>query len=217
MIAATDGVMDQTHEHTLLAKQIGIKHLVVFINKIDVADAETVDLVEMEAREMLTTAGFDGNRLPVVRGSALCALNGSRSDIGSDAIHRLLNEIDTYIPTPIRDLDKPFVLPIERIFSVPNRGTVVRGILEQGVLGKGDKCEILGFDRVFKAAVTSLEMCYQTLEVAQAGDQVSALLRGVQRDDLKRGMILAKPGCLKLVDHVSESGCFVWVPIGISI
>lgn len=204
MIAATDGVMAQTLEHTLLAKQIGVKHLVVFINKIDVAEAEIVDLVELEAREMLTTAGFDGSNLPFVRGSALCALQDSHADIGSEAIHRLLDAVDTHIPTPTPDLDKPFVLPVERIFSVPSCGTVVRGILEQGVLAKGDKCEILGYHRVFKTSVTSLEMCYKELDRAQAGDQVSAVLKGMQRDDLKRGMVLAKPGALKLVDYVCE-------------
>lgn len=197
--------MAQTLEHTLLAKQIGIKHLVVYINKIDVADAEITDVVEMETREMLTTAGFDGNSSPIVRGSALCALEDEHPEIGCESIFKLLNEIDTYISTPVLDLDKPFLLPIERIFSIPNRGTVVRGILEQGILEKGDKCEILGYSKVFKSAVTSLEMCYRTLDQARAGDQVSALLRGVQRDDLKQGMILAKPGVLKLVDHV----CFM--------
>lgn len=202
VIAATDGVMAQTLEHTLLAKQIGIKHLVVYINKADVADTEICDLVEMETREMLTTAGFDGNSLPIVRGSALCALEDKRPDIGCESIFKLLNEIDTHIPTPVLDLDKPFVLPIERIFSIPSRGTVVRGILEQGILEKGDKCEILGYNKVVKTAVTSLEMCYRTLDQARAGDQVSALLRGVQRDELKRGMMLAKPGVLKLTDYV---------------
>lgn len=186
----------------MLAKQLGLKHLVVFINKIDMVDADMIDLVEMEAREMLATAGFDGDNLPIVRGSALSALNYERPEIGSEAILKLLSEIDSYIPTPVFDLDKPFVLPIERIFSVPKIGTVVRGILEQGTIKKGDKCEVLGYGDTRRTAAVSLEMCYRTLDQAIAGDQVSVSLRSLQRDDLKRGMVLSKPGFLKLVDHV---------------
>lgn len=197
----------------MLAKQSGIEHLVVFINKVDAADAQMIELVELEAREMLTTAGFDGDSLPIICGSALSALNDEQPEIGSEAINKLLCEIDSYIPTPVLDLDKPFVLPIERVFSVPKVGTVVRGILEQGTMKKGDKCDILGYGDVLRSTIISLEICYGSLDEAIAGDQVSAALRGTQRDDLKRGMVLAKPGCLKLVDHVCYKVSYLFIRI----
>lgn len=187
VVAATDGVMPQTREHLLLAKQIGVEHLVVFINKVDAADKEMVELVEMEIRELLTQMGFDGDKVPIVTGSALCALEGKNPDIGAESVLKLLQEVDSYIPTPIRELDKPFLLPVEHVYSIPGRGTVVTGRLERGVLKKGNDCEFVGFSKVLKSTVTGVEMFHQILEEAQAGDQVGALVRGVKRDDIKRG------------------------------
>ncbi|KAJ3643510.1 hypothetical protein Zmor_026217 [Zophobas morio] len=204
VVAATDGVMPQTREHLLLAKQIGVEHLVVFINKVDAADKEMVELVEMEIRELLTQMGFDGDKVPIVTGSALCALEGKNPDIGAESVLKLLQEVDSYIPTPIRELDKPFLLPVEHVYSIPGRGTVVTGRLERGVLKKGNDCEFVGFSKVLKSTVTGVEMFHQILEEAQAGDQVGALVRGVKRDDIKRGMVMAKPGTVKSYDHVES-------------
>ncbi|CAH1153856.1 unnamed protein product [Phaedon cochleariae] len=208
VVAATDGVMPQTREHLLLAKQIGVTHLVVFINKVDAADKEMVELVEMEIRELLTEMGFDGDNIPIVSGSALCALEGKNPEIGSEAILKLLAEVDSYIPTPVRELDKPFLLPVENTYSIPGRGTVVTGRLERGVLKKGADCEIVGYNKVLKTVVTGVEMFHKILEEAQAGDQLGALIRGLKRDDVKRGMVLAKPGTVKSQDHI-ESQVYV--------
>ncbi|GJQ66757.1 hypothetical protein Trydic_g19823, partial [Trypoxylus dichotomus] len=186
VVAATDGVMPQTREHLLLAKQIGVKYVVVFINKVDAADKEMAELVEMEIRELMTEMGFDGEKVPVIVGSALCALDGTKPDIGSEAILKLLEEVDKYIPTPIRELDKPFLLPVEHVYAIPGRGTVVTGRLERGVLKKGADCEFVGFNKVLKSTVTGVEMFHQILEEAQAGDQLGALVRGLKRDDIKR-------------------------------
>lgn len=194
--------MPQTREHLVLAKQIGVDHIIVFINKVDAADEEMVDLVEMEVRELMSEMGFDGDNLPVVRGSALCALEDKSPEIGSESILKLLTAIDSYIPTPVRDLDKPFSMAIEHVFSIPSRGTVLSGLLEQGVIKKGNECEILGYNKVFKSTVTGVEMFHQILDQAQAGDQLGALVRGMKRDEVRRGMILSKPGTYKLVDHV---------------
>lgn len=205
VVAATDGAMPQTREHLILAKQIGVKHIIVYINKVDAADAEMVDLVEMEIRELMSEMGFDGDNLPVIRGSALNALDGKNPELGSESIMKLLNEIDTYIPTPERDLDKPFYMAIEHVFSIPNRGTVCSGLLEQGVIKKGNDCEIIGYGKTIKSTVTGVEMFHQLLDQAQAGDQLGVLVRGVKRDDTRRGMILCKPGTYKMSDHVSSS------------
>lgn len=194
VVAATDGVMPQTREHLLLAKQIGVEHLVIFINKVDAADKEMVELVEMEIRELLTEMGWDGDKVPIVCGSALCALEGRNPEIGSEAVLKLLKEVDSYIPTPIRELDKPFLLPVEHTYSIPGRGTVVTGRLERGVLKKGTDCEFVGFNKVIKSTVTGVEMFHQILDEAQAGDQLGALVRGIKRDDVKRGMFT---GCMK--------------------
>ncbi|XP_031835471.1 elongation factor Tu [Nomia melanderi] len=202
VVAATDGTMPQTREHLLLAKQIGIEHIVIFINKVDAADDEMVELVEMEIRELLTTMGYDGDNTPIIKGSALCALEGNKTDIGKDAVLKLMEAVDTHIPTPIRDLDKPFLLPIESVYSIPGRGTVVTGRLERGKVKKGTECEILGFNKTFKSIITGIEMFHKTLEEAHAGDQMGALLRGVKREDVKRGMILCKPGTMKAYDHL---------------
>ncbi|KAK9504037.1 hypothetical protein O3M35_010478 [Rhynocoris fuscipes] len=202
VVAATDGAMPQTREHLLLAKQIGINHVVVFINKVDAADSEMVDLVEMEIRELMSEMGFEGDTLPVVKGSALCALEGKQPEIGANAIMELLDQVDKYIPTPVRELDKPFLLPVENVYSIPGRGTVVTGRLERGVLKKGTEVEFLGFSKSIKTTVTGIEMFHQILEEAQAGDQLGALIRGVKRDDIRRGMVMCKPGTAKAEDHV---------------
>lgn len=204
VVAATDGVMPQTREHLLLAKQIGVKHIVVFINKVDAADQEMVELVEMEVRELLSEMGFDGDNIPIIPGSALCALEGKNPEIGKDAILKLLQEVDSYIPTPVRELDKPFLLPVEHTYSIAGRGTVVTGRLERGVLKKGAECEFVGYNKVLKSTVTGVEMFHQILEEAQAGDQLGALVRGLKRDDIKRGMVMAKPGTVKSFDHIES-------------
>jgi elongation factor Tu len=156
VVAATDGAMPQTREHLLLAKQIGISHIVVFINKVDAADQEMVELVEMEIRELMTEMGYDGDKTPIVHGSALSALEGKNDKIGSEAIMKLLAEIDTYIPTPVRELDKPFLLPVENVYSIQGRGTVVTGRLERGTIKKGAEVEFVGFNKVIKSTVVSL-------------------------------------------------------------
>ncbi|XP_076059780.1 mitochondrial translation elongation factor Tu 1 [Oratosquilla oratoria] len=202
VVAATDGVMPQTREHLILAKQIGIDHIIVFINKVDAADEEMVELVEMEIRELMTEMGYDGDEIPVIKGSALCALDNSNPNIGMDAVVELMETVDDYIPTPVRDLDKPFRLPVENVYSIPGRGTVVTGRLERGVIKKGMEAEFVGHNKKFKTTITGIEMFHQILEEAQAGDQLGALVRGLKRDDVKRGMIMAKPGTMTSYDNV---------------
>ncbi|XP_072943782.1 elongation factor Tu, mitochondrial [Epargyreus clarus] len=205
VVAATDGVMPQTREHLLLAKQIGIQHVVVFINKVDAADNEMVELVEMEIRELMTEMGYDGDSIPVIKGSALCALEGKSPEIGADAITKLLEEVDTFIPTPVRELDKPFLMPVESVHSIPGRGTVITGRLHRGVLKKGTECEIVGHGKIMKTTVTGVEMFHKTLEEAQAGDQLGALVRSIKREQIKRGMVMAKPGTVKAHDNVEAA------------
>ncbi|XP_077533643.1 mitochondrial translation elongation factor Tu 1 [Haemaphysalis longicornis] len=201
VVAATDGAMPQTREHLLLAKQIGIEHIVVFLNKADAADKEMLELVEMELRELLTEFGFKGDDVPVVTGSALYALEGKESELGKNAVLKLLETVDTAIPTPVRDLDKPFLLPIESVHSIPGRGTVVTGRMERGTMKKGMECEIIGHNKLFKSTITGIETYHKILEEAQAGDQLGALVRGLKRDDLRRGMVVAKPGTVKQHDR----------------
>ncbi|XP_075220300.1 elongation factor Tu-like [Lycorma delicatula] len=201
VVAATDGAMPQTREHLLLAKQIGINHLVVFINKVDAADSEMVELVEMEVREIMSEMGYDGENTPFIKGSALCALEGKNPEIGVQAIIELLDAVDKHIPTPVRDLDKPFLLPVESVYSIPGRGTVVTGRLERGTLKKGTEVEFIGFNKVLKSTVTGLEMFHKILEEAHAGDQLGALIRGLKRDEVRRGMIMGKPGTMKGEDN----------------
>ena len=201
VVAATDGTMPQTREHLLLAKQIGITHLVVFINKADVADKEMIELVEIEVRELLTEFGFDGLNVPVVVGSALCALENRNPEVGVSKVQELLDAVDGYVPTPVRDLDKPFKMPIDSIFSIVGRGTVVTGKLLHGVIKKGLECEIVGHDKYFKSTITGIEMFKKQLERAEAGDQLGALVRGMKRDELRRGMVLAKTGMLGMHNH----------------
>ncbi|CAL1684993.1 unnamed protein product [Lasius platythorax] len=202
VVAATDGTMPQTREHLILAKQIGIQHIIVFINKVDAADSEMVELVEMEIRELLSEMGYDGDNVPIVKGSALCALEGKNPEIGAQAILQLLEVVDKYIPTPERELDKPFLLPVENVYSIPGRGTVVTGRLERGKLKKGTECQFIGYNKVLKSTVTGIEMFHQILDEAHAGDQLGALVRGLKRDEVRRGMVMCKPGSMKAHDHI---------------
>nr|XP_018907534.1 PREDICTED: uncharacterized protein LOC109037374 [Bemisia tabaci] len=202
VVAATDGVMPQTKEHLVLAKQIGIEHLVVFINKVDAADSEMLELVEIEIRELLSEMGYPGDDIPIIKGSALKALEGTDPDIGSSVILKLMEEIDRYIPIPVRDLDKPFRFPIEQTYQIPGRGTVCTGRVERGKIKKGMECEILGYDKALKTTITGIEMFHKTLEYAEAGDQLGALIRGIKRDDVKRGMVICKPGTAEVNNHV---------------
>ncbi|KAI8906953.1 P-loop containing nucleoside triphosphate hydrolase protein [Gorgonomyces haynaldii] len=197
VVSATDGQMPQTREHLLLAKQVGITHLVVFINKVDaVDDKEMLELVEMEMRELLSEYGFPGDDIPIVMGSGLCALEGREPEIGVNAIIKLMEEVDRYIPTPTRDLDKPFLMPIEDVFSIAGRGTVATGRVERGVIEKGMEVEIIGFGQTLKTTITGVEMFHKELDRAEAGDNAGLLLRGLKREQLRRGQVLAKPGTI---------------------
>uniref|UniRef100_A0A672YIG3 Elongation factor Tu n=1 Tax=Sphaeramia orbicularis TaxID=375764 RepID=A0A672YIG3_9TELE len=198
VVAATDGQMPQTREHLLLAKQIGVEHVVVFINKADaVDDKEMLELVEIEIRELLTEFGYDGENTPVVTGSALCALENREPELGMNAVLKLLEIVDSYVPLPKRELDKPFLLPIESVYSIPGRGTVVTGTMERGIIKKGDDCEFVGHNRSSKTVVTGIEMFHKSLDRAEAGDNLGALVRGLKREDVKRGMVMCKPGSIK--------------------
>ncbi|CDK28956.1 unnamed protein product [Kuraishia capsulata CBS 1993] len=199
VVAATDGQMPQTREHLLLARQVGVQNLVVFVNKVDtIDDPEMLELVEMEMRELLSTYGFDGDNTPVIMGSALCALEDKQPEIGVQAIEKLLDAVDSYIPTPSRDLEKPFLMPVETVFSISGRGTVAGGSVERGVLKKGEEIEVVGLNsQPFKATVTGIEMFKKELDQAQGGDNCGILLRGIKREELKRGMVICKPGTVK--------------------
>lgn len=200
VVSATDGQMPQTREHLLLAKQVGIKHLVVYINKIDaVADEEMKELVEMEMRDLLTQYGFDGEATPMIAGSALCALEGNKPEIGVQSIEKLMDAVDSYIPSPERELEKPFLMSVEDVYSIPGRGTVVTGRVERGQIVKGTEIEIVGYGATVKTVVTGIEMFHKELDRAEAGDNLGALLRGLKREDIRRGQILAAPGTLRPV------------------
>mmetsp|Transcript_5295 Transcript_5295/g.15705 ORF Transcript_5295/g.15705 Transcript_5295/m.15705 type:complete len:427 (-) Transcript_5295:194-1474(-) len=196
VVSATDGPMPQTREHILLAKQVGIPHMVVFINKCDaVDDEELLELVEMEIQELLDFYDFPGEDTPIVRGSALCALEGLRPELGRDAVLELMRRVDSHIPLPSRDVDKPFLMPVEDTFSIAGRGTVVTGRIEAGIICTGDEIEILGLAAVpVKTTCTGVEMFKRQLDRGEAGDNIGALLRGVKREDVQRGQILAAPG-----------------------
>ncbi len=197
VVSAADGPMPQTREHILLARQVGVPALVVFMNKVDqVDDPELLELVEMEIRELLTSYGFPGDDIPIVKGSALCALEGREDPIGKDAINELMVAVDTYIPQPERAIDKPFLMPIEDVFSISGRGTVVTGRVESGVVKVGEECEIIGLKPTVKTVVTGVEMFRKLLDQGQAGDNIGALLRGTKREDVERGQVLAKPGSI---------------------
>ncbi|KAJ1657759.1 translation elongation factor Tu [Dispira simplex] len=198
VVSATDGQMPQTREHLLLARQVGVEHLVVFVNKVDaVDDPEMLELVEMEMRELLSEYGFDGENIPVIMGSALCALEGRNPEIGENKILELMKAVDENIPTPKRDLDKPFLMPIEDIFSIAGRGTVATGRVERGVATKGQEVEIVGYGSNLKTTLTGIEMFHKSLDRGEAGDNMGALLRGVKREQLHRGQVLCAPGSVQ--------------------
>ena len=197
VVSAADGPMPQTREHILLARQVGVPALVVFMNKIDmVDDEELADLVELEVRELLSLYGFPGDTIPIVRGSALCALESRDDAIGKEAILKLMAQVDEYIPQPARAVDKPFLMPIEDVFSISGRGTVITGRVERGIVNVGDEMEIIGIRPTVKTIVTGVEMFRKLLDQGQAGDNIGALLRGTKREDVERGQVLAKPGSI---------------------
>ena len=197
VVSAADGPMPQTREHVLLARQVNVPHLVVFLNKADmVDDEELLELVEMEVRELLDSYDFPGDDIPVIKGSALKALEGDQSDIGAPAIHELMKAVDETIPTPERAVDLDFLMPIEDVFSISGRGTVVTGRVESGVINVGDEVEIVGIRDTQKTACTGVEMFRKLLDRGEAGDNIGALLRGLKREDVERGQVLAKPGSI---------------------
>jgi len=198
VVSAADGPMPQTREHILLARQVGVPALVVFMNKVDmVDDPELLDLVEMEVRELLSSYQFPGDEIPIIRGSALCALEGTKPELGHEAILKLMQAVDSYIPQPDRPKDQPFLMPIEDVFSISGRGTVVTGRIERGVVKVGEEVEIVGIRDTQKTVVTGVEMFRKLLDQGEAGDNVGALLRGVDRDGVERGQVLCKPGSVK--------------------
>ncbi len=198
VVSAADGPMPQTREHILLAKNVNVPSLVVFLNKVDmVDDEEMVDMVEEEIRELLSKYGFPGDKTPVVRGSALKALQGEDSFLGSQSIDRLMEAVDTFIPLPKREVDKPFLMPVEGVFSIAGRGTVATGKIEQGIVKVGDFVEIVGLADTVKTTVTGIEMFKKELSEGQAGDNAGLLLRGVKKEDIVRGMVIAKPSSIK--------------------
>jgi len=198
VVAATDGPMPQTREHILLAKQVGIPKLVVFLNKCDmVDDEELLELVEMEIRELLDFYDFDGDETPIIRGSALAAAEGTNEELGTNAVLELMQAVDDNIPEPTRDLDKPFLMPIEDVFSIAGRGTVATGRVSQGKIVVGDDLEIIGLDMDTKTTCTGVEMFKKLLDYGMAGDNIGALLRGVKREDIRRGQVLCKPGSVQ--------------------
>ena len=197
VVSATDGPMPQTREHILLARQVGVPALVVFLNKCDqVDDAELLDLVEVEVQELLSKYEFPGDEIPIIRGSALKALEGDSGELGTEAIMKLMEQVDAYVPQPQRPKDQPFLMPIEDVFSISGRGTVVTGRVEQGVINVGEEVEIVGIKDTSKTTVTGVEMFRKLLDTGEAGDNIGALLRGVERDGVERGQVLAKPGTI---------------------
>ncbi len=198
VVSAADGPMPQTREHILLARQVGVPALVVFMNKVDlVDDAELIELVEMEVRELLSKYDFPGDDIPITKGSAKCALDGTNPEIGHDAVLKLMETVDAYIPQPARPLDLPFLMPVEDVFSISGRGTVVTGRVERGIVKVGEEIEIVGLKATAKTVVTGVEMFRKLLDQGQAGDNIGALLRGTKREDVERGQVLCKPGSVK--------------------
>ncbi|MDP1964945.1 MAG: elongation factor Tu, partial [Reyranella sp.] len=197
VVSAADGPMPQTREHILLARQVGVPALVVYMNKVDmVDDPELLDLVELEVRELLKSYQYPGDDIPVVRGSALMALEDKNPEQGEQSVLKLMEEVDRYIPQPARDKDKPFLMPIEDVFSISGRGTVVTGRVERGIVKVGEEIEIVGLKATAKTVVTGVEMFRKLLDQGEAGDNIGALLRGVGREDVERGQVLAKPGSI---------------------
>jgi elongation factor Tu len=196
VVSAADGPMPQTREHILLARQVGVPALVVFLNKMDLADPDLVELVEMEVRELLSSYQFPGDDIPIIKGSAVAALEDKTPEIGRDAVLALMAAVDEYIPQPARALDLPFLMPVEDVFSISGRGTVVTGRVERGVVKVGEEVEIVGLKDTVKTTVTGVEMFRKLLDSGQAGDNIGALLRGTKREDVERGQVLAKPGSI---------------------
>src|SRR5512136_1293537 len=198
VVSAADGPMPQTREHILLARQVGVPYIVVYLNKVDmVDDTELLDLVELEVRELLTKYNFPGDKTPIIRGSALKALEGDKGDLGEPSIGRLMDAVDSYVPTPARAKDKPFLMPVEDVFSISGRGTVVTGRIERGVVKVGEEVEIVGLRPTIKTTVTGVEMFRKLLDQGEAGDNVGCLLRGTKREEVERGQVLCKPGSVK--------------------
>ena len=198
VVSANDGPMPQTREHILLARQVGVPYIVVFMNKVDmVDDPELLDLVELEVRDLLTSYKFPGDTIPVIRGSALKALEGDKGEIGELAILKLLDTVDSYIPQPERVIDKPFLMPVEDVFSIQGRGTVATGRVERGIVKVGEEIEIVGIKDSAKTTVTGVEMFRKLLDEGRAGDNVGLLLRGLKREDIERGQVVVKPGSVK--------------------
>jgi elongation factor Tu len=205
VVAATDGCMPQTREHLLLAKQVGIDKIVVYINKADQVDAEVLELVEIEIRELLCDFGFDGENSPIIIGSALEALEGKSTENGEPSIRRLLDAIDSYIPTPVRDLTSPFLLPIDNAFTVPGRGTVVVGTLKRGTIKRNAEAELIGFDEQIKTTVSDIQVFKKNVSQALAGENIGVLLRGVKISTVQRGMLLCAYGTEKMSNHFDGS------------
>jgi len=198
VVSAADGAMPQTREHIVLAKNVNVPALVVFLNKCDmVEDEEMIEMVEEEIRDLLTKYDFPGDKIPVIRGSATKALSGDSSDLGTPAIQRLMDAVDSFIPEPVREVSKPFLMPIEGVFSISGRGTVATGKVDTGKISVGANVEIIGFDKSIKSVVTGVEMFRKLMNDAQAGDNIGLLLRGVKKEDLERGMVIAAPGSIK--------------------
>jgi elongation factor Tu len=196
VVSAADGPMPQTREHILLARQVGVPALVVFLNKCDIADPDLLELVELEVRELLSSYGFPGDDIPIIQGSAVCALNDTQPELGEQAVLKLMEAVDAYIPQPVREVDKPFLMPVEDVFSISGRGTVVTGRVERGIVKVGEEVEIVGLKATVKTIVTGVEMFRKLLDQGQAGDNIGALLRGTKREDVERGQVLAKPGSI---------------------
>jgi len=197
VVSAADGPMPQTREHILLARQVGVPYMVVFLNKADmVDDAELLELVELEIRELLSSYDFPGDDIPIIKGSALKALNGDKDELGEDSVNALMDAVDSYIPDPERAIDRPFLMPVEDVFSISGRGTVATGRVERGIIKVGEEVEIVGIKATSKTTVTGVEMFRKLLDQGQAGDNIGALLRGVKREDVERGQVLAKPGSI---------------------
>ncbi len=197
VVSSADGPMPQTREHILLSRQVGVPYIVVYMNKADmVDDAELLELVEMEIRDLLTKYNFPGDKTPIIKGSALKALEGDQSEIGVPSIIKLVDALDSYIPEPVRVLDKPFLLPVEDVFSISGRGTVVTGRIERGIIKVGDEVEIVGIKPTVKTTCTGVEMFRKLLDEGRAGDNTGILLRGTKREDVERGQVLCKPGSI---------------------
>src|SRR4051794_27676008 len=196
VVSAADGPMPQTREHILLARQVGVPALVVFLNKVDMADPDLLELVEMEVRELLSSYQFPGDDIPIIHGSALMALEDKQPEIGEQAVLKLMEAVDAYIPQPVRALDRPFLMPVEDVFSISGRGTVVTGRVERGIVKVGDEVEVVGLRPTIKTTVTGVEMFRKLLDQGQAGDNIGALLRGTKREEVERGQVLAKPGSI---------------------